>query len=655
MFVPTLVEVPTCIPLSDYLAYEVPVLDQGREGACTGFGLATVANYLLLRRRVTPDPVPVSARMFYEMARRYDEWPGEAYSGSSARGAMKGWHKHGVCAECDWPYKLGKADRKGLTDQRTSKALQRPLGAYFRVNHQDLIAMHAAIAEVGVLYATASVHEGWSDVGPDGIVARSGSVTGGHAFAIVAYDSEGFWIQNSWGRDWGRQGLCRVGYDDWLAHGTDVWVARLGAPVVLRDVASVALAQASTSGQSAAYAYADVRPHIVSIGPEGQLQAGGDYGTSPDELRQIFEDDMPRVMGAWSRKRILLYAHGGLVSERAAVQRVAEYRKALLSAEVYPLAFIWHSDYWTTVTNILEDAVRRRRPEGLLDAAQDFMLDRFDDALEPMARLLTGRVAWSEMKEKALAASRPGGGARLAMELLAGLRRQVPELEIHVVGHSAGAVFHAPLVQLLTARGRIAEGPMKAQTGLGLDIASCTLWAPACTLDLFTHSYLPAIRSQAIGRFALFSLTDKAEQDDHCSRIYNKSLLYLVSNAFEAEARIPMVRDGVPILGMEKFVRASRELSELFDSGAADWVLAPNGAPQGAPSASGARHHGDFDDDLATVAATFARLGAGGPSLAAGAEAVGAGTVPSVLRFLPSKTSLRDRRLAMDSRTQPRR
>ena len=657
MFVPTLVEVPTCIPLSDYLAYEVPVLDQGREGACTGFGLATVANYLLLRRRVMPDPVPVSARMFYEMARRYDEWPGEAYSGSSARGAMKGWHKHGVCAECDWPYQVGKADRKGLTEQRTSKALQRPLGAYFRVNHQDLIAMHAAIAEVGVLYATASVHSGWNDVGPDGLVVRSATdtVTGGHAFAIVAYDSEGFWIQNSWGRDWGRQGMCRIGYDDWLAHGTDVWVARLGAPVVLRDVASVALAQASTSGQSAAYAYADVRPHIVSIGPEGQLQTGGDYGTSPDELRQIFEDDMPRVMGGWAKKRILLYAHGGLVSERAAVQRVAEYRKALLSAEVYPLAFIWHSDYWTTVSNILEDAVRRRRPEGQLDAAQDFMLDRFDDALEPLARLLTGRVAWSEMKEKALAASRPGGGARLAMELLAGLRQQLPELEIHVVGHSAGAVFHAPLVQLLSSRGRIAEGPMKSQTGLGLDIASCTLWAPACTLDLFTHSYLPAIHSQAIGRFALFTLTDKAEQDDHCARIYNKSLLYLVSNAFEAEARIPLVRDGVPILGMEKFVRASRELSELFDSGAADWVLAPNGAPQGAPQASGARRHGDFDDDLATVAATFARLGAGGPSLAAGAEAVGAGTVPSVLRFLPSKTSLRDRRLAMDSRTQPRR
>jgi hypothetical protein len=61
---------------------------------------------------------------------------------------------------------------------------------------------------------------------------------------------------------------------------------------------------------------------------------------------------------------------------------------------VYPLAFIWHSDYWTTVTNMLKDAVSRRRPEGVLDATKDFMLDRLDDALEPLARVLTGKSAW---------------------------------------------------------------------------------------------------------------------------------------------------------------------------------------------------------------------------------------------------------------------
>jgi len=32
----------TEIPLDDYREYGVPILDQGMEGACTGFGLATV-------------------------------------------------------------------------------------------------------------------------------------------------------------------------------------------------------------------------------------------------------------------------------------------------------------------------------------------------------------------------------------------------------------------------------------------------------------------------------------------------------------------------------------------------------------------------------------------------------------------------------------
>src|SRR5687767_693220 len=104
MFEPTLIEVPVNRPLQDYRRSGTPILDQGTEGACTGFGLATVVHYLLRTRKVVPDRLDVSPRMLYEMARRYDEWPGEAYDGSSARGAMKGWHKHGVCSGGHWQY-----------------------------------------------------------------------------------------------------------------------------------------------------------------------------------------------------------------------------------------------------------------------------------------------------------------------------------------------------------------------------------------------------------------------------------------------------------------------------------------------------------------------------------------------------------------------
>ena len=84
------------------------ILDQGEEGACTGFGLAAVINYLRLRQafeQETPVSPKVSERMLYHLAKQYDEWPGEDYEGSSCRGAMKGWHRHGVCLETSWPYR----------------------------------------------------------------------------------------------------------------------------------------------------------------------------------------------------------------------------------------------------------------------------------------------------------------------------------------------------------------------------------------------------------------------------------------------------------------------------------------------------------------------------------------------------------------------
>lgn len=652
MYTPTLVEVPTHVPLYDYFDYGVPVLDQGREGACTGFGLATVANYLLLRRRVIPDAIPVSPRMFYELARRYDEWPGEQYSGSSARGAMKGWHKHGVCEESAYPYKVDDIDAQGLTDARTSNALQRPLGAYFRVNHKDLVAMHTAIAEVGILYATCAVHKGWGDVGADGIITQSSEMTGGHAFAIVAYDDQGFWLQNSWGLNWGNAGCARISYDDWLENGTDIWVARLGAPVNLRKLESIASMHAATSGQSASYSFSDLRPHIVSVGNNGELKAGGNYGSTQAELNRIFEEDIPRVVSGWDKPRILLYTHGGLTSEKAAVQRLAEYRSRLLDGQVYPLAFIWRTDYWTTVTNILQDAVRRRRPEGWLDDAKDFMLDRLDDALEPLARAFTGKAAWDEMKENAKAASAQSGAAVLVAENLKILAKKLKGLEIHLVSHSAGSILQAPLIKLLTDR--------------GLKITTCTLWAPACTVDIFNEFYLPAMEKKNIAKLAAFVLDDTTEQEDNCARIYNKSLLYLVSNAFEGEGRIPFYRQGVPILGMARWHDAT--LRENFKKAGAELILAPNAEPNGSLSASSAMHHGDFDDDEKTVVATFKRIAAGSATEPVSTARAGANTpvktkastarnsnvgkMQAMDMFSRSDASLRNQRQQIDLKTR---
>jgi hypothetical protein len=107
MYEGSLVELPRWIDNHGKVPF---LLDQGNEGACTGFGLAAVVNYLMHNRagaEFLVEDEGASARMLYETAKRYDEWEGANYDGSSIRGAMKGWHKHGVCSEKTWPYKKG--------------------------------------------------------------------------------------------------------------------------------------------------------------------------------------------------------------------------------------------------------------------------------------------------------------------------------------------------------------------------------------------------------------------------------------------------------------------------------------------------------------------------------------------------------------------
>lgn len=618
LYVASLVAVAPASDIEAYRKHRIPVLDQGVEGACTGFGLATVANYLLRARSLNPKADQVSAWMLYAMARRYDEWPGENYEGSSARGAMKAWHKHGLCSLALWKDNRGEIT---LDAKRSADALARPLGAYFRVNHKDLVAMHAAITEVGILYATAQVHEGWQDVktGDERIVFREG-VIGGHAFAIVGYDKAGFWIQNSWGADWGSGGLAHLTYGDWLANGTDVWVAALGVPLDFsrRVTQGTMIAGAPRSYESAIHT--TLRPHVVTARNDGVLDDKGTYGLTEAGLHDIVRTALPKAMSNWKRKRVVLYSHGGLVGQDTAIQYVAENLDRMLKAEAYPISFIWRSDAWSTLGNILRDVMARRRPEGPLDAMKDFMFDRLDDMLEPLARSLGGKALWDEMKENAdLAGRARKGAARLTADHLIALHQQGKLDEVHLVAHSAGSILLAPVAQ------RLADA--------GVPMPSLTLWAPACTLEFFDANYRPLIEGGKIDAFDLFTLDDKTERDDHCARIYNKSLLYLVSAAFEAQPRIPWrpQQQGVPLLGLAR--DTEKHLGPGFwAAGDRRWFVAP-GAPE-----SNAAHHGDFDGDPVTRLTTLRRM-TGDTAVEAAAET----------RRNRSAAGTRDRRQSVDT------
>src|SRR5262245_13024985 len=80
IYQPPLVSLPPAYPPDDWLKTHLPkyrkaglILDQVVEGACTGFGLAAVINYLLFQQSVirsTKPPGRLTARRTYRLARK---------------------------------------------------------------------------------------------------------------------------------------------------------------------------------------------------------------------------------------------------------------------------------------------------------------------------------------------------------------------------------------------------------------------------------------------------------------------------------------------------------------------------------------------------------------------------------------------------------
>ncbi len=588
------------------------ILDQGQEGACTGFGLAAVVNYLhhnrsdfsaAKRKAYKAKEKGASPRMLYEMAKRYDEWQGENYEGSSVRGAMKGWSRHGVCSWADWPYDARKPGR--LTPKRQRAALDHPLGAYYRVRHLYLNNMQAALAETGILYASASVHRGWQQVGNDGVIPYSKEKIGGHAFALVGYDDRGFWVQNSWGPKWGNKGFCHLGYDDWLENGFDCWVARLGVPALsFADGDSLVHGRASEFGfiPDESVVLDTIRPHFVNLGNDGRFSQSGLYSSDEEDVRDVVLGGFKKTSKDWSGpKRLAVYCHGGLNNEKASASRIASMRPYFLANQIYPLHFMWETGFLDSAKGIVEDAFRRGRFEGWADSMKDRFFDLLDEGIELAARPL-GKPVWRQMKDNAERASDPAGGARFTATRIAACMAELAEAgdegELHLVGHSAGSIFLAHLLPVLVE--------------LKVPVRSLTLFAPACTLDLFEAGIARHI-GREVERFAMFNLTDETERDDTVGGAYHKSLLYLVSESFEERHRMPL-------LGMEAFVsppkkkraelpaaerkqvdRVKRVIGGAEGPDNGKTVIRIQGVPVAVKPRSESTSHGGFDNDEETL------------------------------------------------------
>lgn len=581
------------------------VLDQGLEGACTGFGLACVANYLFWVRHVqeqTGTPfLPVSPRMLYELARRYDEWPGTDYEGSSCRGALKGWHKHGVCSNEVWPYKLDKSGKPVFarpSQKWQLDAAQRPLGVYYRVDRESIVDLQAAISDIGAVYVSASVHDGWDTLAglkrpapnkhddlPEIDPLKDPGSRGGHAFALVGYNERGFVVQNSWGTTWGASGFAVLPYDDWIVNATDAWACALGVPAIVRDgpdatrrpimssrwrVASgtslTALDRATRQPGNPpddpwpmdhAYLHKDYEPwstaaayeHSLVTGNNGELVAT-DFTRDPGDRAGLAKQivvDAPQMWFAARPENVLklaIYAHGGLNDEQSSIQRIRVLGPCFEANGVYPVFLTWKTGAAETIGSMVQDWAERwlgeeaARSKGILDALGDAK----DRAVEAVANKLF-KGLWTEMRENAAASVGAGRGLDLLLKNLLALQRELAaaskRLELHLVGHSAGSILLGHFLKL-------ASGSHGGGNG-GLTVRSSTLYAAACSCA-FANEHYGAAHAKGVLKLSdlwLYVLDDRNEKADGLPSpalpAYGKSLLYLVSRALDDERKMPLV------------------------------------------------------------------------------------------------------------------
>ena len=546
------------------------ILDQRREGACTGFGLAAVINLLNKRRG---SRIRVSPRMLYEMARLHDEWPGEDYAGSSCRGAIKGWYNMGVCSEGRWPYVDGRPG--SLTVERAEAARENTIGAYYRV--QPAIAdFHTALNEAGAIYCSAKTHAGW--MRPD---ARSGVIPyrkqpkGGHAFAIVGYNSKGFWIQNSWGKGWGKGGLGLWQYEDWLDNLMDAWVFSLALPTpqIWHLPQSTERNRSGVSLQGSP-ARSEIAGHFIHV-DDGRFHTRGRYWSNAEDVRAT-----ARLVAVSRNKyqHLLLYAHGGLNSPKASARRIAAMKETFKANGIYP----YHFMYDTGILEELKDVIMRRggSAESRAGAASDW-----SDRLIEWGTRIPGRVLWREMKDGARLPFLPerAGSETLAIWLTEMARKNAARLEVHICGHSTGAILLARLLETLE------------DLAPTLRISSCTLFAPAASVALFESHYFPYLISPndtfGLDRMQVFNLDDRLERADTVGQVYRKSLLYLVANAFE---------ETVPeeILGLQKDLDGLLEKDKMKAVKDRFRVRVADGNPS---EWTESRAHTDFDNDVKTM------------------------------------------------------
>ncbi len=334
-----------------------------------------------------------------------------------------------------------------------------------------------------------------------------------------------------------------------------------------------------------------LRRHVVNL-RMGAFSRDGIFQTSADDVEALFAEHLPAFLQARKQEghplRLVCFAHGGLNEEAESLKNARNRIPFYLENKCYPIFFVWETGVKETLVDILREIIGLGPARGIADRITDFS----DPALESAFRN-GGFAMWANMKRSAELAFLPRqGGAFFVQQLVDFWKRHSADTEIHAVGHSAGAIFHAHFLSLLCAQ---AANPP-------LEVRSLHYLAPAITVDLFKELIEPLVGSR-VKTLTEFTMRRDFELDDAVGP-YRKSLLYLVSRSFEDRAEMP-------ILGLEESIRRDPDLVRFFGllgnkAGRGELLFSTQDA--GPSHSTLATKHGDFDNDRLTMSGVIRRI-----------------------------------------------
>ena len=167
-----------------------PHLDQGREGACVGFGWAhELACYPAIVKGMD---FTYARERIYWAAQRRDQWSGGAYPGAS-------------------PFMEGTSVLAGAEVVHRELGL---IGSYkWSLDLNDLIL---AVGYMGPAVMGTDWYSGMFSTDSSGFVHATGTVEGGHCWLArgVSLRKQSFLCRNSWGANWGQGGDFLISFED---------------------------------------------------------------------------------------------------------------------------------------------------------------------------------------------------------------------------------------------------------------------------------------------------------------------------------------------------------------------------------------------------------------------------------------------------------